>query len=279
LKLAFISPIPHLGSVDAKGDFSFALGHIALESEAYRSYFRKRSLQGYEVMLDNGAYELGGSIPSDQMIQLIREIQPTYAYGMDYPGDPERTKEETCRFGRRLKQEGLGHVKNVGCVQGNNVEEWLDCYEHFVNAPEVEVIAVPVMTLSNLEFQAIDPRYKEGQTRWRLLKSIKEEYGFQKPIHLTGLDYPFELWCEEYRDPMIMSNDSTSCIVHGKQRIMFDPEGKHWPGKYREKMDFSGKLSQGELWFVFENIRILRRGLDDSGEVSLPAHSVSGVRS
>jgi len=265
VKLAFISPIPHLSTIDAKGDFSFALGHIAMESETYRSYFRKRALSGVEVMLDNGAYELGGSIPSDDMIQLIREIQPTYAYGMDYPGDPERTKREVDQFGIRLKREGLrSRVKNVGCVQGNDSREWLDCYEYFVNSPHVDVIAVPVMSLSDIEFQSIDPRYREGQSRWRLLKSIKEEYGFQKPIHLTGLDYPYEIWCEEYRDPMIMSNDSTSCVVHGGQGISFDPQGVYWPGKYREKMDFSKSLSKRQLWFAHQNIRILRGGLNDA---------------
>jgi hypothetical protein len=263
VKLAFISPIPHLSAIDGKGDFSFALGHIAIGSAAYRTYFKKRSLTGFEVMLDNGAYELGGSIPADQMIELVREIQPTSAYGMDYPGDPERTKHEVDQFGIRLKREGLRErVKNVGCVQGVDARTWIDCYQHFVNSPHVDIIAVPVMTLSDIEFQSIDPRYREGQTRWRMLKSIKEEYGFHKPIHLTGLDYPYELWCEEYKDPMIMSNDSTSCVVHGTQEIMFDRAGEYWPGKYRTLMDFSRKLSQRELWFVQENIRILRRGFD-----------------
>jgi hypothetical protein len=275
MKVAFISPTKHLHDFDLKGDLSFALGHICLESKEYVAFFRQQADRGRHVMLDNGAYELGASIPPETLFPLVREIKPREVYGPDYPGDAERTVREVNAFGMLLKREGLRVIKhgvllkrsaegvlNVGCVQGNTLEEWLWCYEELVGSEHVDVISVPNAELTDF-CREVPEKFRISETRLRLLRTIESRWGLKKWIHLTGWDCPYELMDPLYRHPVIRSTDSTSCVVHGKFGIKFDPKGKNWPGKLKQRMDFDWELTSDERKGVTHNIRVVKRWLNE----------------
>lgn len=263
--LGHIAPTRHLFDIDAKGGLSFALAHIAKRDMVYRSYFKRHAREGRLVLLDNGMWENGGvPLPAEEMIELCREILPTEVYGPDFIYDPDKTMEEVTRFAIKLRQTKLKccgePIRVIGCVQGKNLEEWLACYEAMLDSEWVDVIAIPVLELEDFGEDS-DPKFRWGLTRLRLVRAIKEKYGFTKTIHLTGIDFPFELAHPDYQHPLVRSHDSKTATVHGKFGIRFDPKGEHWPGKIRSKVYgdgfFDWTISDFEMRSVRHNMRVM----------------------
>jgi hypothetical protein len=264
--LGFIAPIAHLQDIDEPSDLSFALAHIAVHHSEYRRYFRNKSRDERLVMLDNGMWENNGvPMRNDRLIDLCRDLLPTEVYGPDYIYDSKKTIEEITKFAIQLKREKLfccgNRIRVIGCVQGKTLQEWLDCYESHLNNEHVDVIAIPVLELSDFG-QEEDPKFRWGRTRARIMRSIIKEYGLSKPIHLTGIDYPHELAHDFYRNDLIRSNDNKSPIVHGKFNILFDKKGKDWVGKIRSSVYgedfFDWKLSPSQLADVKNNMDVMR---------------------
>ena len=258
--VSFISPVKFLRRIDKKGDISFALGHIALESEEYRTWFANISTTRL-TMLDNGAFELGGSIPADKLIELCREMLPHEVYGPDYPGDPLRTLLETTQFAKKVKKlklcTALGdQIRVVGCVQGDTLSEWLSCYRQMSECEDIDTLAVPICTLSDFATDE-EPRLRQGMTRIRLVRSLHDLGVIKKPLHLTGLDHPQEL--REYKDiPLVRSMDSTSAVVHGMAGVRFEKD--NWAGKIKKKLDFNlDVITEGQFADIQHNIEMIRR--------------------
>lgn len=266
MRLGFIAPVQHLQEIDGRSDLHFALGHIARESESYRAYFRQLSLAGEHVMLDNGVWELGSPMPVEEYLDIVRDILPLEVYGPDHLYNPDKTLEDTIRFAMKLRQAKLYSngvpIRVVGVVQGRTLDEWLGCYEAWVKSKWVDTIAIPVLLLDDF-CEDVDSKWRWGMTRLRLMQSVLKHYGdFEKPIHLTGIDYPFELGAEVYKHPNVRSNDSKGPIVAARYKIRYDPNGVHWPGKMKSTDYFAWNLTETEVKLSIYNMRIMRSYLE-----------------
>jgi len=80
----------------------FCLAQIAIKHTAYREFFRKEALNGYRVILDNGAFE-NDLISDKDLIQLAEELSPTILIVPDLlGGDAKENFDKAVSFAKGL---------------------------------------------------------------------------------------------------------------------------------------------------------------------------------
>lgn len=75
MELSLICPIKHIEWTKLLPG-RFCLAPIALRHEEYRRYFTNASIDGYDVILDNGVFE-ADTMTNKDYLELAKEIQPT----------------------------------------------------------------------------------------------------------------------------------------------------------------------------------------------------------
>src|SRR5690606_30387063 len=93
MKVALITPTPLLNKFAVKSKYHLVLAHEYVKDEAYRQFYKERSKAGDYVMLDNGAYELGESIPIRELYDIASDLNPTAIFLPDARFQTERTMQ------------------------------------------------------------------------------------------------------------------------------------------------------------------------------------------
>ena len=96
MKIAEIVPILHL-DMTTQNQVHMCLAQVAKKSETYLRFFKAQSQLGRTVILDNGAYE-GEMLEGLELIQIAREIQPTWIVAPDEPTSSEESDKLYMQF-------------------------------------------------------------------------------------------------------------------------------------------------------------------------------------
>jgi hypothetical protein len=113
-----------------QGDITFVLAHLYLKNSDYKEKINELKGLGRPLMLDNGAWEFGSSMPPKQYLDIIEELEPTYAVIPDVYRNRWQSEKMTSEFidiNDRSKDTQLMFVP-----QGENVEEIIASHEYLV---------------------------------------------------------------------------------------------------------------------------------------------------
>jgi hypothetical protein len=282
LKLAFISPIPHLEDFAACGDFDLALAHLFEKDKKYFEYHKRQADAGKYILLDNGTYELGRPYGIDQLVDIALSVGASEIIAPDMLKKKDETIEMTMKFlndfGKRYPALLNRKIKVHAVVQGDTIQEWTECLKEFLAEPRIDVIGLaddPDFVVPGAK-TAINKVQQRVENRLRMLHIIEEiaysqiREGFQgvfgpevdprvvfrKEFHLLGLEDGREFL---ELPSWVRSCDSYSAFKNGIDGIRYCetglPNGIKGPTRVDMHKAYSDKLYPNVYW----NIAMLRR--------------------
>lgn len=126
-------------------DYEYALAHN-FDQPHYVDHFRAAANAGRTVYLDNSAFELGGSVDLDYLVQCWRLIDDgknggwhSWVFLPDVPGDAQRTLELSREAAKCIGAEIKARA--WGVIQGKTNEELDACLREMVGI--ADGIAIP----------------------------------------------------------------------------------------------------------------------------------------
>jgi len=257
MKIAHIMPLSHL-EFSKRGDFDFALAHIAKKSAAYCAFFRAQVDAGRIVFLDNGVWETGKPMATNAMIRLAKKINATYVYATDYISDTAKTLKAVERFCLAAKSDSQFTSKIIATAQGHSYSLIHACVHRLAQMKHVDVIAIPRHIITDM-FE-YEPNIAMRMTKTRLelcrnldLENIQETYP-DKIFTATGTGASL---CAKELEPFswIWGIDTTmACLFASLDRRI---TGRWETFKPEEKLNFDAKLKQKQLPALRFNIKRL----------------------
>ena len=229
-------------------DYEYALAHN-FDQPGYADYFRAAANAGRTVYLDNSAFELGGSVDLDYLVQCWRLIDDgkkgawnSWVFLPDVPGDAQRTLELSREAARCIGAEI--RARAWGVIQGKTNEELDACLREMVGI--ADGIAIP--------YRIPD----RGGFIKRNLDFLRDKF---PDIHLLGLNMMADLKpvFEVAGALRNISIDTSLPVVTGLKRIALEP--------YTKK-------PQTQVWhikastlpqLVYENARRMRTYIESEG--------------
>jgi hypothetical protein len=233
LKLAFITSTKYLDEFASLGTMDMALAPLCFKpdrsdfNKKYCEYFRKRSKEGYFVLMDNGAYEKD-LIPNELLLELADYIKPSCIVAPDLLGDSEETIKRTFDFLESDVFQKLPKEMGIMAVpQGQNLSEYLESYRLFAYEPRITFIGLNFV--SNFDIPGKESSefkdFQQMNNRLAMTKYLEDNnlVNKEKSHHLLGLASPLELSHHKYRE-WVYSNDSSCPFIHGALGVKVDPE-------------------------------------------------------
>lgn len=236
MKAAIICPTSMLEWVQKEFDphFHFVLAQIYLEDKAYADFFLERRRLGDDMILDQGAAELGASIDDGSIMTVVRKLKPTIVVAPDIIYS---SFETIIRVGNFLKAYAdelkLLGVQIMVVPQGENNERYLECFSLLNCAVKVDWLGI-----SRFYHDRFDGRA-------RLLALIEDRV--KKPCHLLGVGGGIYDLDEEVGFDFAKSVDTARPV-----RLGLDGFGLHAAIRLRPKQFFSSPAAN--LTLVKQNI-------------------------
>lgn len=192
-------------------DYPYVLGHLIKQDSQYKDFYIEELGKAKYSILDNSAFELGKSIPFEELISVARELRPTHLVLPDTVHNKEKTIKDSISFYNEYLIEFVHlDITPIGVVQGNSFAELYECIQEYTNAG-IYFIAIPFDCIKGTDYGTIRFQF----FRWLLENVNKESMEFLK-FHFLGLQNPQEiLLYSESEKKYIHSIDSSSPILHG----------------------------------------------------------------
>ncbi len=231
-------------------DYPYILAHLLCKElpsydETYASFYKKKIKASTLSYLDNSAYELGRSIDTKLLFELGEEYQPSHIVLPDSYGNYQETVDLVEDYLNKYADKSTPEFFAV--LQGNTLQEYLNCYAHYASKPKIDIIGVNFRKL-------------EDSNRLEFLKIVHRRYGFRKKIHLLGCDNPGEFldYPHSFKQK-IYSVDTSSPIIHGWNNNSFIEDGcpaEKLKIKLADNLDI--KLSEEQLQCIYHNVKMFK---------------------
>jgi len=257
MEMYIIPPLAHPELMDL-GDRYFCLAHHYLQNESYANHFKElRKKEGVFITLDNGAAE-HSLVTEDILLGIVSELEPDEVISPDVLFDKDQTLANLDSFILKMFQRGLFEkTKLFGCPQGENEDEWLECYIQMLNNPNISVIglskiAVPKCFLNKKNDEGIK------EARHKCIKYLSDNDLIRKPIHFLGMGNPTEFTI--YDNPFLRSTDSCYTVLAAINDVDFST------GNFKRIPTtndyFERKLTEDDIVKVKKNVAFLREQLN-----------------
>ena len=231
MKAAVIAPTPHLELSD-EGDYYFVLGHRAMTDEKYLQYYVDNVAQK-KILLDNGAFELDTSIPTDVLLDMAKILNADEVVAPDFP----MHGEESYNMAKDFLSVVPKGMQIIVLPHGRDVPEFIKYYNRVLARLSADVIGFSVLF------------HKHTGLRPHLIRYLQQNdmFAYDTEHHLFGLDSLAEL-------VLINNIRSVDCslpisIAKAGYQLMFmvnPPEHK--------RVDDTDVLSEKEYDQALENI-------------------------
>jgi hypothetical protein len=179
----------------SQGDITFVLAHLYLKNSEYKHKIDELKVMGRELMLDNGAWEFGSSMPPLQYEKIIAELEPNWAVIPDVYKNRWQSEKVTEEF-IELHDNHL-ETELMFVPQGTSVVEVIESYNSMVDKHgmffDCLAIAKHIGSFSNrisftdlLYVEATEPPvgvHFLGFWNWREFEELK-----MQPWHLWSVD-------------------------------------------------------------------------------------------
>jgi hypothetical protein len=262
MKFYVIPPNNHLDMM-SNGDRYFCLCHHFYNDADYRNYFlnlRKNSPHSF-ITLDNAAAE-HSLVSQLQLLDAVEELRPNEVIPPDVLFDKSETIKNFYSFITKMEKRGLLDTTSLlGCPQGKNKHEWLECYILMSACPYVSCVGLSKIAVPKCWNQA------EGDTliatsRNQCVAELKSKNLLTKPIHLLGMgehtEFDFYL---KHQIPNIRSSDSCYTVLAAINEISFKSGNTTRIPTTNEY--FSVTLTDDQQKIAKENIEYLKTSYKD----------------
>ena len=260
LKISHEVPLQLLEQSTAFNDYDYALVHLFDKYPEYKQFFRDSISMGREVLLDNSAFELGGSVCEEKLMQGIKDINPTYVVLPDVIGKYDETIERSTKFWDQLKYRSDVRPEPIAVIQGTTLEQYIRCHEYFTHVLKIDYIAIPLY-VKCFATPANTSAMKYSLSRYRLIAELLERNVINRysKYHLLGANDPIEF--QWYRNPafkFITSADTSCPIITGMFGERLSPIGRE---KRSEKLadNMEMMLTAEQIRLIYNNIEIYHK--------------------
>ncbi len=187
--------------------------HLLEESESYAQKIRDLRNMGDHIILDNSAFELGGSVDDDLIIKWANLLRPQEVVVPDVYHDKKATIERFQKFKSRIT-EFTYKPQFMTVPQGNDFEEWLECLHYLMKQSIGDVIGI------NEECADWFKENGSYSTRVPLLREVESLLKDKRQVHLLGMDEALQE-CVNVPElfPWVRSTDSSKAVVYGMYGI------------------------------------------------------------
>lgn len=244
MRVAVIAPTAMLEQFAITG-FHLALAHQCLVDEKYTQFYKRRAAAGDYVMLDNSAYELGGSVDANVLRDIAEYMRPTAVFLPDIRFNTQATVEAVLQGIEVFK--GLP-VKKFAVPQGRNLREVLECYNFLMEHPAIDGFGFyeEIGEVAGFKDRATLLRYFEDH---HLIDT-------RKHYHLLGMEDQTKAVAELGTFQWIYGIDSAKPVVYGLHGIAFSTDGPLVPYPHRPK-DFFTRTETEFASIILHNIAML----------------------
>jgi len=213
------------------GDFDMVLAQNVIEDNIEYLNFLKDRYQSRYVILDNGEFE-GMRVPVDELIERAKTIGAHEIVAPDMLHNKDATIKLTNDFIGHLTKKEKKIYKIQAVPQGTSIQQWSDCYDEFVENPDIDVIglsreAIRVCFRKGYETRDNWKGFKQSlmEARIRCIQHIHSKGN--KPLHLLGMTEPAELryYDFHYSNIRIRSVDTLVPYVYGLKKVPFLLDG------------------------------------------------------
>lgn len=235
-------------------DYPYVLGHLLHQDQEYADFYKEKLKSSTYSILDNSAFELGQSIPGDELYELGEEYVPTHLVLPDKVNDYQQTMENAVEYLGKYRSNTL---KYIGVCQGDTFNQIADCID-FYTEKDVDIIALPFDLVPDSDYVTVRFRF----LNWWYANRYKHT-GRLHRFHLLGCQNPVEFQLYKYNQAHIIKHiyslDTSSPIINGWVGNKLGPNGLTVPkpkDKLADNLDI--KLSQEQINLIFENIQTFR---------------------
>jgi len=246
------APIPPTGLL---GEFStgyhLCLAHLLDRNAQQMAYYKGRSASVDDyVILDNGAYEHGYSIPFRTILKVAQEIHPNEVVLPDAFLNKRETILSACE-GHKLFLDDIEWAADINIMvapQGESTHEWMQCFDALANALRPDTIGIPVVYESMMG---------RGVLIQQVIKYFENDAYYQPDIHLLGWDGDlYKLACYARDFPLwIRGIDSAKPFYY--ETPLSEGIKQSRPKDYFERLDFNRLrvgLNLDEVYLAAEGV-------------------------
>jgi hypothetical protein len=264
MKLAFITPTAYLDRFSVQSDIYLALAHLIDDEgkNAYARFHRRAAKQGRRIILDNGLFE-GAQVDTESLLRRADIIGAQVVCAPDVLYDSKGTIKEFKKFIKAKQEYGLV-AEVMGIPQASTATDWWDCFQFMELHSECDIIGLSILSIPKC-FRG--PRIK-GITASRMCL-LRQLYTYSdisdhrlKPMHLLGLGESYDdiKLARALLNREVVSNDSSSCFVHGYRNIGYREDGTIPGGKWAKKMRFDCRdLHERQATVIQHNINVAKK--------------------
>lgn len=223
-------------------DYDFVIASMYLDDAAYRNYYLSHQRAG--VILDNGAFETGESIPVSDYIRVIDELRPAIIVLPDVRQDCNKTHlrvEEFAAF--KIFEDYKADYKFMGALQGKSYAEWrslLSLYQDLA----VDIIGIPYGTLDRISFIRNHPEVK---------------------FHALGLQYFPELLSLRLLKNVVSIDTSLPVKYAANQKLLRDLD----PITIDERPSFGKGFNSRQMAYLIMNLEFIQEVCDRTNNFPL----------
>jgi len=259
MKCCAIPPKKHLDLAHA-GDWYFCLAQLYYKDKNYRRFFKSLKHNDYDyIILDNGAAERD-QINDDTLLDIVEDLKPNEVIAPDTLYDGHDTLLRTRKFIKKMIKRRLTVGTDImGCPQGSNVKEWVNCYKEMLDIPHIDVIGLSKISIPYCWSKAKHDT-AIAKSRNKCIDYLVSKDLIRKPLHFLGMGDPkefehYEDFAYEYRI-YFRSTDSCYTILAAYHNIDFHKEFERIE---TDNSYFDIKLTDKQIKLALKNIWYLRK--------------------
>ncbi len=144
-----IAPTQYLSHYATQSTRHLVLAHLVAKDGSYVEFYRQRSAAGDFIIMDNGAFELGGSYPPEKLISLGHMCGADAIVLPDYPFRPsEVTVEAAEKWAAVIKDAGF---RTMFVPQGEtgDIDGWTRSYVWAGANGDIDIIGMSILGIPN----------------------------------------------------------------------------------------------------------------------------------
>ena len=214
------------GFAESLTDYDYCLAHRYLNNEKYRDYMKNQVSKGRIVYLDNSLYELGKAWNSEEYVDIIKDLNPTYYMLPDMFKNLEKNIESQVNFYKKYSNLNSKPIiiPHANSLNNPNDNLMLSINKLRDGTNPCAMIALPFADYSfenpdNMEgyFTEEDIPYiplRQAYNRKLFLEYHHNELS-NNSIHLLGCKSlaEFDLWSNDFNKSNIFSLDTSHPVA------------------------------------------------------------------
>lgn len=144
-----IAPTAYLTHYATQSNRHLVLAHLVSKDPAYAEFYRHRSLAGDFIIMDNGAFELGGSYAPEKLISLGQMCGADAIVLPDYPFQPSSvTVEAAEKWAPMIKDAGF-RTMFVPQSETGDIDGWTRSYVWAGHNGDIDIVGMSILGIPN----------------------------------------------------------------------------------------------------------------------------------